>query len=129
MTALPITSLIAAGLAILLLVLTFIVSKYRGVAHVPLGDGGDKEMLKRIRTFGNFTEYAPMGLILLALVEYSGGSSLIVWVIGGLLLGGRILHALGMLIKSISIGRMLGILATYLVFLISAIWLILNAIG
>lgn len=129
MTAIPITSLIAAGLAILLLILTVIVSKYRGVAGVSLGDGGDKEMLRRIRAFGNFTEYAPMGLILLALVEYGGGSPLIVWVIGGLLLGGRILHAIGMLVKTAKIGRMVGIIANYLVFLISAVWLVLNAFG
>ena len=125
---LPITSLTGSGLAVLLLVLTFLVSQQRGVAKVSLGDGGDPVLLKRIRAFGNFTEYAPMGLLLLALVEFSGASSAMVWALGVLLLGGRILHALGMYVKPFGIGRLVGMLMNYLVFLGAAVMLLINAI-
>ena len=125
---LPITSLFAAGLAILLLALTFLVSQQRGVAKVSIGDGGDPTLLRRIRAFGNFSEYAPIGLFLLALVEYVGTPATIVWALGALLFGGRILHALGMYIKSLGFGRLVGMLLNYLFFLVSAITLFMNAI-
>ncbi len=125
---LPITSLTAASLAILLLILTFLVSQQRGVAKVSLGDGGDKTLLKRIRAFGNFTEYAPIGIILLALVEYGGTSATVTWLLAALLLIGRILHALGMYVRPLSWGRLYGMLLNYLFFLGSAIMLVLNVI-
>ncbi len=117
---LPITSLTAGALTLLLLVLTVLVSKQRGKVKVSLGDGGDKTLLKRIRAFGNFTEYAPIGLILLALIEYNGVSAMIVWTLALLLLGGRLLHALGMYVKPLGLGRLIGMILNYVFFLVSA---------
>jgi len=60
-----------------------------------LGDGGNKILLRRQRVFSNFSEYAPLGLLLLALVELQSGFFVWVHVLGGLLLAGRIIHAYG----------------------------------
>lgn len=66
--ALGITSVYAAAIALLLLALSWRVIEARRAGRVSLGDGGDRALLRRIRAQGNCAEYAPMGLILLALV-------------------------------------------------------------
>ena len=58
---------------------------------------GDKELLQRaIRAHGNFTEYAPMMLILLAFLELSEVSELRLHLLGGSFLLGRVMHGICM---------------------------------
>jgi len=95
----------------------------RAKTDISLGTDGDAILLQRVRAHGNFTEYTPIALILLALVEMSGGSATQAWTIGGLLLVGRALHAIG-LIFSVLPGRVLGMLMT-LASILYAVWLLL----
>ena len=134
MTTLPVASIIATLLAILMFPLTSLVSMRRaaiGEAEGELtaavfGDHDDETLRRRSRAFGNFIEYVPMCLIMLALLELSGGSALLVWSIGGLLVVGRVLHALGMLYANSPIPRGLAMFMTYATFLLPAGWLLLN---
>ena len=89
---LPVASLYAAALAILFLVLSKRVIDLRRRDGPSLGDG-DAELMARVRAHGNFAEYAPFGLLLLAMVELNGAPGLAVHVLGALLLAGRLLHA------------------------------------
>src|SRR3954449_9086648 len=41
-------------------------------SNVLHGDGGDSALLKRIRSHGNFAEYVPLTLLLIALLEANG---------------------------------------------------------
>lgn len=93
--ALPITSFYAALIALLFLALSWNVIRYRRSKKLPLGDEGDRGLLKRMRGQANCAEYAPMALILLALAEAQGTPALAVHVLGLMLLVGRVVHGWG----------------------------------
>jgi len=61
-----------------------------------LGDEGQPLMRARMRAHANFTEYVPLALILMALIEMNGGRGTALWVIGSLLVVGRLLHPFGL---------------------------------
>jgi hypothetical protein len=130
MIALPITSAVAAGLAIIMLPLTLLISMRRkSLGNVVFGDGDDKVLRRRIRAFGNFVEYAPFCLLLLALMELQGAPSTWLWAVGGLLAAGRAVHAIGMLFVESPAPRGVGMIATYAAVLIPAVWFVLNLRG
>lgn len=72
-----ITGLTTAILVILMLMLSAGVIKSRHDNQISLGDQGDKLLERRVRAFGNFTEYVPMSLILIGLLEWRGGPAVI----------------------------------------------------
>ena len=53
-------------------------------------------MNRVIRGHGNFAEYVPLSLLLLAFAEIGGGPALTIHLGGGLLLAGRLLHGYAM---------------------------------
>jgi uncharacterized membrane protein YecN with MAPEG domain len=128
MPHLPITSLFAALLALLLFTLTMTVIVTRMTTKTDLGDGDNPLMIRRIRAHGNFVEYVPMGLILLGLNEVSGAGAIWLWTIGALLLVGRILHAAGM-IFTISPSRVMGTMLTNWSLLLGAVLLLIDVLG
>ena len=94
-----ITALYAGLLAVLLFVLSIRVIGLRGnpafsfIAH----GKGDEELLQRaIRAHGNFTEYVPTMLILMAFLELSDASELKLHMLGGAFLLGRVMHGICM---------------------------------
>ena len=122
---LHITSVYAALLGLLFILLSFKVSKHRLAGHVSLGDGGNPELALAIRAHANFAEYVPLGLILLGLVEAQGGSVLATHALGGGLLLGRVLHAWGMAQpRAVSNARKIGIVFTWLVIVIASVLLL-----
>lgn len=90
---LPITTLTAALLGLCLFWLALQVIKLRRRHHVSLGDKGHKDLALAIRAHANFTEYAPISLILLGLAELNGGHPLVLAGFAAFLLAGRLLHA------------------------------------
>ena len=90
---LEITPVYAALLTLLYLWLSFRVVQMRGAAKVSLGDGGDRILERRIRAHGNCAENAPIGLILLLLMELNGAPEVAVHGAGVMLLVGRLAHA------------------------------------
>lgn len=135
MEYLPITSTIAASLAIVMFALTVTVSigrinlgKAEGdVAKYPIGDGNDENLKRRIGAFRNFTEYAPMCLILIALIEINGAGASLIWGLGVAFVAGRLLHVVGMLTNPhFPLPRIIGMFATYAALLVPAGWLILG---
>lgn len=95
------------------------------------GDGGRPDLLKRIRSHGNFAEYVPFALILIALLEASGASHGLVLTLLIVLLVARLLHPVGMLAPKNSPQQFAcrggGIVATLLVMLVAAVTLLLRA--
>jgi uncharacterized membrane protein YecN with MAPEG domain len=108
-----ITSLYAALLALLIVWLSLRVIKLRQAKKVGLGDGGEVELQIAIRAQGNATEYVPISLILLVLLELNKAHIALVHCGGIAILAGRLLHARGLLTKS-SRYRVLGMQVTIL---------------
>ncbi|MDW4561259.1 MULTISPECIES: MAPEG family protein [Aeromonas] len=90
-----ITLIYGGLLGLLFLLLSFWVVKRRAQFKVMIGEGEAPEMLSAIRAHGNFAEYVPLTLLLMALCELAGVGALWLNLGGALLLVGRILHAIG----------------------------------
>ena len=90
-----VTPIVASLLTMFYVRLTFNVIGLRRSLKVSLGDGGHEVLERAIRAHGNFAEYVPLALILLACLEFNRAPSAAVWPLGLLLLAGRVIHAVG----------------------------------
>lgn len=114
-TAIPVTLYYAAALGLLLVILTYNVLYHRVRAAVERFGEEDPVAERITRVHANFTEYAPLGLGLLIVLEWSGAPAAIVHVAGGLFVGARYLHAYGYTKHELaSFGRIVGIQTTLL---------------
>ncbi len=114
MMNLPITLVTASVAGLLLIWLSVRVVQSRVKAEVLIGEGESEELLYRIRTHGNFSEYVPLFLIILGAVELSGGHATLLMVFAGLFIVARILHVLGMGAEANLLFRQLGMVGTFL---------------
>lgn len=118
-------ALYAGLLGLVLFALTLSVSEARHRTKTSIGDGGDEVLRRRIRAHGNFVEYTPLILLLLALAEHLGMGSLFVHVLGLVLLVSRISHAYGISQpREPFTFRMLGTTGTLIVLVIAALYCI-----
>ena len=90
-----ITSVIAATLTIIFVKLSFAVIGLRRKNKVGLGSGGIDDLERAIRAQGNFAEYVPFGIILIACLELNGAPWWLVALPGITLIIGRLIHAVG----------------------------------
>src|SRR3954470_13674138 len=120
-----ITALYLALLALLYLVLGLQVSRLRRGNRVLFGDGDNRELRSAIRAHGNFAEYVPIIVLLVALLEMSGLPAMRVHLLMGGLLVARLLHPIGMAARpgtwQFTVGRVAGILLTIAVLVAAAI--------
>ena len=89
----PITAVYAAVLTALFVYLSGRVIAWRRAQRVEIGDGADKELLRRMRVHANFVEYTPFFLVLLGLAESLSAPKLILHALGAVFVAGRLLHA------------------------------------
>ena len=90
-----ITSLYAAPLGLLLIILSIRTLRLRRGFQVAYGDGKRPELVRAIRAHANFIEYVPLALLLCTLTELGNGPPWLVHSVGGTLLLGRCIHAYG----------------------------------
>ena len=90
-----VTSIIAAILTIIFVKLSLAVIGLRRKNKVGLGSGGHEDLERAIRAQGNFAEYAPFGIILIACLELNGAPWWLVAIPGITLIIGRLIHAVG----------------------------------
>jgi uncharacterized protein len=121
--ALPVT-LLYGGLTVLLVTALGInVSRLRGVHKAFVGDPLPPELVRPVRAHGNATEWVPLGLLLLLVLELSGaGSRFMLHLLGGGFFLGRVLHAFGVYTRSSVILAGVGI--NYLAMLAMSVWAI-----
>jgi len=125
-----ITGLYAGLLALMFVPLSFRVIRMRYRKRIGIMDGGDREMGRAMRAHGNFTEYVPLALILMALVEINGAPLYLVHLYGAVLVGGRVLHAFGLSRSSgASRPRVVGMIATFVVIVSTGITAITQFTG
>jgi len=119
-----VTPLYAGLLALFFFVLSMRVVQVRG--RVSLGDGGDPEILRRMRGQANSAEYVPLILILMAIMELRHVGTLWLHVIGAAILVGRLLHGVALSFTAKWwFGRFFGTVLTFIVLITCAIWCVI----
>ncbi|MES2965530.1 MAG: MAPEG family protein [Bdellovibrionota bacterium] len=101
-----------SALGLLTIVHAVRVISLRWKHKISLGDGGNQELNVMIRVFGNHAEYAPIGLILLAALEFVQAPAWYLHFTGMTLVVGRLLHAYGLPKSPGHIGRVAGMILT-----------------
>lgn len=122
MQELEVTTFTAAICGLIYLVLSYRVSQTRMSEKIAMGDGGNLDLIARMRTQANFGEYVPIILILMALIEFETGYSVLLGITSAVLILARVLHALGMARPSPNPFRVSGTAATWITLLILSIW-------
>jgi uncharacterized membrane protein YecN with MAPEG domain len=125
-TLLSIAPIYVAVLGLIFLPITMRVGLYRVSNKIDLGDGGDQHLLRIMRGQANFVESVPLVAIMLVLMELAGAPSAWLHSVGGLLVGGRVLHYLALTKMGPFIGRPIGMFATFGSYLAAAGWLLYN---
>ena len=124
-----ITPLYAGLLTLVFLALSALVIRARFAVRVSLGDAGDKSLIKRMRVHANFSEYVPLGLVLMLCAELQGAPALAMHAMGASLFLGRLLHAIGMSrTPQIFPLRQIGVMLTFAMLGLSAIAFIGHAL-
>ena len=125
-----ITALYAGLLALLFVGLSVQVIRRRVSNMVSLGDGGDAELSRRVRVHGNFAEYVPLALILIALSETLGAPALLLHALGLATLVGRASHAWGLSpANKMQAFRTVGMMLTFAALIIGAATCLVLAVG
>jgi len=127
-----VTAFFAGILGFLFLALSANVIKSRRKMRLALGDGGDAEIARKIRTQANFAEYVPFALLLMGIDEINGFSHALLILIGIVLVVGRLSHAYGLLVAELaSIGdkrfkfRAIGVVCTFSVIAVLSLMAVL----
>jgi uncharacterized protein len=115
-----ITLMTAGAAALINLWLAIRCGQVRTSEKISIGDGGNVKLIARMRAHANFVENAPFVLILIALIEYSAGTSVWLYAVAVVFLLGRVAHALGM--DGLRGARVTGTLTTMLTLLGLAIY-------
>ena len=118
-----IITLTVAGLCgLVFTVLTLRVSEGRIRSRVSMGDGGDTDLLARVRAHANFAEFVPVCLILMGLIEANVGRNLWLGGLGVALVVARVIHPIGMGMPVPNIPRASGALLTMIVLAALSVW-------
>lgn len=128
-TAPIVTALYAGVLGLLAQLLAVVVIRGRGRHRVGIGDGGNEELGRAIRVFGNFSEYVPLVLLMLGMLEALGMPRWTIHGGGAILVAARLLHARALMASSgSSFGRVAGMALTFGVLILASLALIAIAL-
>ncbi|MEQ1812601.1 MAG: MAPEG family protein, partial [Terricaulis sp.] len=108
-----------AGLnAILLVILSINAGIRRSGPNIQPGTFGEGALTRAIRAHGNFTENAPLALLLLVALALTNTAALPIHVLGATFTFGRVIQAIGMMrAKHPNVIRFIGNILTWLVLL------------
>jgi len=110
----PITAVFTGLLALMLVGISARITVLRARTKINFSDGGDQQLGRAIRVQGNFVEYVPMALGLMALMEWTGVGPWLVYLAGIALFAARVVHAVG-LYSSVFPARVAGTSITWIV--------------
>ena len=119
----------AAVFALIFVLLAINVTRLRQQHKVSIGAGNHRDLERAQRVHANFAEYVPFALLLLAFMEMQRQSIYAIHILAIILLVGRLLHAYGTGQQPENMTcRGLGYLATLVVLVVAAIFLLVNAL-
>ena len=110
MTMLPIALTTAGAAALVNFWLSWRIAQLRESEKISVGDGGNMRLTARMRAQLNFAEYAPVVLILIALIEATRGTQTWLGIVAAVFIVARVLHGLGM--DGWRFGRTAGMIGT-----------------
>ena len=117
-----VTPLYAALLALWFVVLSVYVTVHRQRHGISFGDKGNEQLLRVIRSQGNFAEYVPLALLLMWFLEMSHISVYVLHALGIALLLGRLLHGYALsFTPGFLFGRVVGATLTWAVLVVAAL--------
>ena len=119
----------AAILVLMFVVLSIRVIQMRASAKIGIGTGNDPAMERRIRVHGNFAEYVPLALLLLAFMEMQQQPRTLIHILCLVLIVARIVHAIGVTPVEENFPMRVGsVLATFAVLLIASLALLAHVL-
>jgi hypothetical protein len=78
-------------------------------------------LLRKVRAYGNFTEYVPLALLFILVLELMESPVGLIWLLGGPITVARIAHAWGLInVYGPSVGRVIGFFLTWFVYLLGS---------
>lgn len=131
---LPVSSIFAGILGIMLVFLSGRISVIRNKKQIALGTRQDKELEHAVRAHANFVEYTPFFLILFVALEICSLNEAALVIIGAVYLFARLSHAYGigfLEVRNFKKGlkfRVLGTALTYSLITIMSLALIIKAL-
>jgi len=114
----------AALLGLFFILITLRAGLYRVKTNILIGDGGDPEMVRRMRGQANFVETVPLILMLLVLMELNYATETWLHSLGALLLVARVLHYIGLTEIGPMVCRVAGMFGTIATCLVASSWLL-----
>ena len=127
-TSITVIPIYIAILGLLFVPFTVRAGLYRAKSKIFIGTGDDPEMVRRMRGQANFIETVPIALILLLTMELLGAADTWLHVLGISLVLGRISHYLGLTELGPQLLRVVGMLATLIPILVSAVWILVDVV-
>ncbi len=94
--SLVVTPFYAGLLGLYFFYLSVQVVKQRRLNRVSIGAGKSRELERAIRVQGNFSEYTPLTLLLVAFAEILGAPDWSIHAMALILIAGRLMHAYGL---------------------------------
>jgi uncharacterized membrane protein YecN with MAPEG domain len=120
-----ITGFYAGLLGLIMFILAIHVGRTRTRTGVSLLDGGKPELAVAMRQHGNFTEFVPFCLILLAIMEMAATSIYAIHILGIVLVISRLIHPFGISYERMGTWqRRAGTTGTMFVLVVCSIWTI-----
>jgi len=117
-----VTPLYAGMLALWFVALSVRVVGQRRHNKVSLGDGGKTQLQRAIRGHANFSEYVPLALLLLGILELSHFPRYVLHGLGATLLAARLLHGYALSFTGhFQFGRVAGAALTFLVLMVAGV--------
>ena len=116
---------------LLLLGLSGLVVRRRRKHLIAFGHGDQPDLEAATRAHGNAAEYIPVGLIALVVLVIVGAPVALIHGVGATLFAGRAIHAFGLIFQAPggSLGRVVGMMLTWIALLIAAVMMLAYAVG
>ncbi|MEJ0047323.1 MAG: MAPEG family protein [Rhodospirillales bacterium] len=127
-----VTMLATAILGLLFALLSVLVVTTRTTTKIDLGTdepAAASPLYVAVRSHGNFSEYVPLTLLLVGLIEIHTGATLLVKVLAFGLVFARVIHPLGMRMKAPNPFRAGGFVLTVLILAVASIKAIMLSLG
>ena len=113
---------VTIGLLFIFIGLSFNAAYNRRKSGLAIGEGNNEKLIRAVRAHGNFSEFTPMFLISLVIVDQLSKNCDFVAYLGSIFVLGRVSHAASMFLKK-GILRVIGMMMTIIPLVVNLVYL------